>query len=67
MVIETRNTHQKKLFVLWNKQRKSKIPECVVNLSSYKPSMSEQAALMYGFKHSLLPKTIEAITTEASI
>ena len=67
LVIEKKNTHQKKLFVLWNNQRKSKIPDCVVNLSSYKPSVSEQAALMYGFKHSILPKTIDEITTKALI
>ena len=67
IVLDKSKTHQKKLFNLWNKQRKSKTPDCVINLSSYKLSLSEKSALMFGFKRSIMPKHIDEIKTKASI
>ena len=67
LVIEKRKTHQKKLFNLWNKQRKSNTPVCIINLSSHKLSLSERSALMFGFKHCIMTKYIDEIRIKALI
>ena len=66
-VIENKLRHKKKLFFLWNKQRMSKTPNCIINLSDYTLTLNERNALLFGFKHSIPPKHLDEITTKASI
>ena len=66
-ILEKKQRHKKKLASLWNNQRKSKSPNCIINNSSHELTISESNALMFGLKHSILPKTIDEIVIKASI
>ena len=58
-ILEKKQRHKKKLASLWNKQRKNKSPNYIINNSSHELTISELNALMFGLKHSILPKTID--------
>ena len=66
-MLDKKQRHKKKLASLWNNQRKSKTPNCIINNSSHELTISESSALMFGLKHSILPKTIDEINIKASI
>ena len=66
-VLDKKLRHKKKLASLWNNQRRSKTPNCIINKSNHELTISESNALMFGLKHSILPKTIDEIIVKASI
>ena len=58
--------HNKKLYNLWTKSNKN-IPSTIVNISSKKLTLTENNALKYGLKHSILPKSIDKVKLRANI
>ena len=50
--------HNKKLLNLWKVER-TKSPECIKNLSSYKLTICEENAIRFGLKHHTLPPKIQ--------
>ena len=58
---------KKKLYNLWIKNNKT-ISKTVVNISSKKKlTLTENNALKYGLKHSILPKNINKVKVRANI
>ena len=62
----TIDRHNKKLYNLWMKNNKN-IPSTIVNLSSKKLTLTENNALKYGLKHSILPRSIDKTKLRAKI
>ena len=58
--------HNKKLYNLWMKNNKN-IPNTIVNISSKTLTLTENNALKYGLKHSILPKSIDKVKLRANI
>ena len=58
--------HNKKLYNLWIKNNKN-LSKTIVNISSKKLTLTENNALKYGLKHSILPKSIDKVKLRANI
>ena len=56
----------KKIYNLWIKNNKN-ISNTMVNISSKKIIFTENNALKYGLKHSILPKNIDQVKLRANI
>ena len=66
LLIEKINTHNKKLYALWNNQR-PQTPECIINLSNKDLTLSERHALVYGLNHHILPSKIDPLQIKSKI
>ena len=58
--------HHAKLCHAWKSQR-FRAPDCLVNLSHYKLSVTEENVLRCGLKHHILPKRIDADSLKAEL
>ena len=65
-MLEKQKRHNVKLYNLWTRQR-PQVPDCIINISSTKLSISEQSALQFGLNHHILPKRIDPLSTRANI
>ena len=66
LILDKNNTHNKKLYSLWQKQCPD-TPECIVNYSNYKLNLSESYALRYGLNHHILPSKVNSVKFKSSI